>query len=61
MNNSTYTGNSQRSYMVDGRKFEQYAMAQAFAEKQAKQVGRIVRIMEKIPGLPWHAVSEIQA
>jgi len=47
--------------MVDGRKFEQYAMAQAFAEKQAKQVGRIVRIMEKIPGLPWHAVSEIQA
>ena len=61
MNNSTYTENDQRAYMVEGRRFEQYAMAQAFAENHARQVGRLVRIMEKIPGLPWHAVADVEA
>ena len=61
MNNSTYTGNSQRAYMVEGRKFERYAMAQAFAENYAKQIGRPVRIMEKVPGLRWHVVADVEA
>ena len=60
MDSSTYTGNSQQAYMVEGRKFERYAMARAFAENQAKQVGRMVRIMEKVPGLPWHVVADVK-
>jgi len=61
MNNSTYTENSQRAYMVEGRKFGRYTTAQAFAENHAKQVGRLVRIMEKVPGLPWHVVADVEA
>ena len=47
--------------MVEGRKFERYAMAQAFAENYAKQIGRPVRIMEKVPGLRWHVVADVEA
>ena len=61
MNNSTYTGNNETAYSVNGRKFANYQHAKAFATELAnKQVARTVRIMEKLPGLPWHAIEDIK-
>jgi len=60
MANSTYTGHKETAYSVDGRKFPSYEHAKAFAEQLASQVTRTVRIMEKVPGLPWHVIEGIK-
>lgn len=59
MNNSTYTGHLEHAYMVEGRKFFNYGTAHAFAGMLAEQAGRVIRIMEKVPGLPWHVIAEV--
>lgn len=59
MKTSTYTGNREHAYTVEGRKFQDYASAHAFAHVYAEQAGRVIRIMEKVPGLPWHVVAEV--
>ena len=61
MNNSTYTGNNETAYSVNGRKFANYQQAKAFAAQLAnQQVARTIRIMEKLPGLPGHAIEDIK-
>lgn len=59
MKTSTYTGNREHAYTVEGRKFFNYGTAHAFAGMLSVKNGRVIRIMEKVPGLPWHVIAEV--
>jgi hypothetical protein len=60
MSSSTYTGNAETAYYVEGRKFASFDTSKAFADQLAGKVNRAVLIMEKIPGLPCHVILEIK-
>ena len=60
MGKSTYTGNGETAYYVEGRKFAGFDTAKAFADQLADKLNRAVRIMEKLPGLPCHVIAEIK-